>query len=696
MNAANPRLPDETLVDIAGRIAHIGGWIAEPASGHAFWSKEVCDIHGVPHGTSPTIAEAIAFYPPEWRPWAQQLFDGCVQNGTPVDAELQIISADGKRKWVRVIAEAVYGAHGEIVRAQGAFQDISAAKQSEHHRNVLDHRLATMMESITDAVLMVDRGWRFCYLNSYAERLLQCKREDVIGTVLWDRFPDAIGGRYYREYHRAMRDNVSVWFEDYYAPLDLWTEIRAYPSEDGLAIYFLDISERKSAEEKINTLAYFDKLTGLPNREMLLDYVLEGVRANRRDGHYRALLIIDLDNFKIINDTRGHDKGDELLLLVAARLREQIDTRDILARFGGDEFVILLHDLGNDGAAAEQAARATALRIVDSLAPSFAIAGLPEFTSASIGLTLFDGEVVSPDELLKRADLAMYHAKAAGRNTYALFTPDMQARLADRVALETDLRQALALGHFVLHYQPLARVDGSMTGVEALVRWNHPTRGLVPPNDFIPLAEESGLILPLGQWVMHTACELLARWAQQSATAQLTMAVNVSAHQLHRTDFVAQVQSVLAATGAPPQRLKLELTESLLVNDVEGTIAKMAQLNAIGVRFSLDDFGTGYSSLSYLHRLPLSQLKIDKSFVRDALGGQQGAAIAHTILALGKALKLSVLAEGVETAEQHAFIAHAGCGEYQGYLYSRPLTEAALVQFIQAATESQQALTLPP
>jgi diguanylate cyclase (GGDEF)-like protein/PAS domain S-box-containing protein len=687
MSTGKPRLPDETLVDIAGRIAHIGGWIADLASGHAFWSKEVCDID-----------EAIAFYPPEWRPRAQQLFDACARDGKSFDEELQLVCASGKRIWVRVIAEAVYGAGGDVVRVQGAFQDITAAKQNEHHRNVLDHRLSTMLESITDAVLVVDREWRFTYINGYAERLLQCKRDEVMGTILWDRFPDAVGGRYYREYHRAMRDNISVWFEDYYAPLDLWTEIRAYPSEDGLAIYFLDISERKQAEEKIHTLAYYDKLTGLPNRELLVNHVEEAVTANRRDQCYRALLIIDLDNFKTINDTRGHDKGDALLLMVATRVREQLCERDILARFGGDEFVILLHDLGADPARAEQAARAAAMGIVDGLAPSFEIAGLQEFTSASIGITLFDGELVSPEELLKRADLAMYQAKAAGRNTYALYTPDMQSRLSDRVALEADLRQGLSLQHFVLHYQPLAEVDGRMIGVEALVRWNHPVRGMVPPNDFIAPAEESGLILPLGQWVLHTACQMLARWADDPATADLTMAVNVSAHQLHRPDFVEQVMHVLDATGAPPQRLKLELTESLLVNDVEGTIAKMSELKAVGVRFSLDDFGTGYSSLSYLHRLPLSQLKIDKSFVRDALGGLQGAAIAHTILALGKALKLSVLAEGVETPEQHAFIAGAGCTEYQGYLYSRPLAEAALGDFIRASQQNaaiEQALTLP-
>jgi EAL domain-containing protein (putative c-di-GMP-specific phosphodiesterase class I) len=261
------------------------------------------------------------------------------------------------------------------------------------------------------------------------------------------------------------------------------------------------------------------------------------------------------------------------------------------------------------------------------------------------------------------------------------------------------LRQAIQTGQLFVAYQPIVHLGTEQSaGMEALVRWNHPVRGMVPPNDFIAPAEESGLILPLGQWVLKTACTVLARWAADPVSARLTMAVNVSAHQLHRADFVEQVLQVLAATGAPPQRLKLELTESLLVNDVEGTIGKMSQLKAVGVRFSLDDFGTGYSSLSYLHRLPLSQLKIDKSFVRDALGGHQGAAIAHTILALGKALKLSVLAEGVETPEQHAFIADAGCTEYQGYLYSRPLPEAALNEFIRAANArsmADQAVTLP-
>ncbi len=684
MSTSKPRIPDETLVQIAGRIAHLGGWIADLSSGAVFWSNEVCDILEVPHGTSPAIADAMAYYPPEWRARAKQMFDDCVDSGAGFDEQLQVVSARGKRRWVRVTAEAVYGGVGEVARVQGGFQDITEAKQAESHRRLLSSRLTTTLESITDAVVMLDREWRFTFINGTAERLLHCPRDDVIGMNIWQRFPEAVGGTYYQQYHRAMRENCSVAFVEHYAPLDLWTEIRAYPSDEGLAIYFLDISERKAAEARIHALAYYDKLTGLPNRELLVTDLERAITANRANGTYRALMIIDLDSFKTINDTRGHDKGDLLLQMVARRVRAAMGPTDVVARFGGDEFVILLDDLGTDRALAQYRAGVAADQLLDCFVAGFDIAGIDQYSTASIGVTLFDGEPLSPEDLLQRADLAMYQAKSAGRNAYALYAPELQARLIDRVALEADLRQGLSSGHFLLHYQPLAEVDGRMTGVEALVRWNHPTRGLVPPNDFIAPAEESGLILPLGQWVMRTACELLARWARDASTAHLTMAVNVSAHQLHRPDFVAQVLGVLAATGAPAERLKLELTESLLVNDVEGTIAKMDKLKRAGVRFSIDDFGTGYSSLSYLHRLPLSQLKIDKSFVHDALGGHQGAAIAHTILALGKALKLTVLAEGVETPEHLAFVSAAGCAEYQGYLYSRPLTEAALEQFIAA------------
>ena len=545
-------------------------------------------------------------------------------------------------------------------------------------------RLIATLESITDAFLMVDRNWILTYLNGEAERLLQCTRDEVIGMNLWDKFPDAIGGPYYHAYHKVMATNTSVSFEEYYEPLNLWTEIRAYPSEEGLAIYFLDISARKRTEAEIHTLAFYDKLTGLPNRQLLLNRVEHALELCQRAGRPGAVLFIDLDNFKAINDTRGHDKGDILLQLVAARLREVVRASDTVARFGGDEFVVLLEELGDDSGAAAARAQEIGSLVLGAFTATFPIAGVEQHSTPSIGITIFDGQSGTVDDVLKRADLAMYQAKAAGRNVISFFDPEMQARVTARVTLESDLRRALSLQQFVLHYQPQASIGGRLCGAEALVRWQHPQRGLVAPAEFIPVAEDTGLIVPLGRWVLASACRQLARWGQSRNTEMLEMAVNVSAHQFHRPDFVEQVLAVLKETGARPGRLKLELTESLLLKDVEGTIVKMQRLKQIGVGFALDDFGTGYSSLSYLHRLPLDQLKIDHSFIWDAFHEGHGAAIVRIIVALGKALKMSVLAEGVETADQFSFIVAEGCQSYQGYLLSRPLSEDALAEFIAA------------
>ncbi len=681
MNADRRKLSGETLAHIAGRVAHLGGWIADLESGRAFWSEAVCDIHEMPHGTHPTFAEALQYYRPESRALLQRAFEACIEHGTPFDVEAEMVSAKGRRRWVRSIGEAVRD-NGRTVSVHGAFQDITAAHQAEQQRLKTAARLTATLEDMSNGFVMINRDWTFGYLNRSAEQTLQCKREDVLGRNIWECFPAAKGTRYEIEYTRAMRDHCAVAFEEHYAPLDLWTEIRAFYSDEGLAVYFVDISQRKSNEAAIRKLAYFDSLTGLPNRQLLLARLHDALELSQRDRRYRAVLTIDLDNFKSLNDTRGHEKGDILLMLVSERLQSIVKDGHFIARFGGDEFVVLLGDLGAGVEEAARSAQACAQAVLDGFAHSFEIAGLAQYSTASIGIALVDGEPLTPDEVLKRADLAMYQAKAAGRNTAVLFNPSMQARVSHRVELEGALRHALARNEMLLHYQPLADVKGHMTGAEALARWQHPSLGMVAPADFIPIAEDTGLILPIGTWVLQTACTLLARWGAHPATGQLTMAVNVSAIQFHRPDFVEAVMAVLDQTGANPARLKLELTESLLIKDLAGTIAKMERLRAIGVGFSLDDFGTGYSSLSSLHRLPLDQLKIDQSFVRDALQAQHGAVIARTILALGRALDLAVLAEGVETAEQHAFIIGAGCRAYQGYLFSRPLPEAALDDFI--------------
>ena len=434
-----------------------------------------------------------------------------------------------------------------------------------------------------------------------------------------------------------------------------------------------DITERKKAEETINELAFSDQLTGLPNRALLLDRLKQSMTASARSGSCGALLFIDLDHFKALNDTLGYDMGDLLLKQVAQRLASCVGAGDTVARLGGDEFVVILQNLGaNEGGAAIMV-ETLGEKILSSLNQSYKLDNVDYHSTPSIGATLFKGDQTRIDDLMKQADLAMYKSKDAGRNALHFFDPDMETAVMERAALERDLRRAVHERQFLLQYQAQV-VDGDrVTGAEVLVRWQHPQRGMVSPAEFIPLAEETGLILELGNWVLETACAQLALWGTRPEMAHLTVAVNVSARQFRHPDIVAQVLSILERNGANPQRLKLELTESLLVENVQDIIEKMFALKAKGIGFSLDDFGTGYSSLTYLKRLPLDQLKIDQSFVRDVLNDPNDAAIARTIVALADSLGLGVIAEGVETVAQRDFLAASGCHAYQGYLYSRPL-----------------------
>lgn len=408
-----------------------------------------------------------------------------------------------------------------------------------------------------------------------------------------------------------------------------------------------------------------------------------------------ALLFIDLDNFKDLNDTLGHDMGDQLLQQVAERLSNHVRAQDTLARLGGDEFVLMLEGLNLNPAQAGQQVENVGKKINAALAAPYALKGRSHISTASIGIALFPSERSTVDEVLKRADMAMYQAKAAGRNALCFFDPKMQAEVNARARLEVDLRHSLGQRDFILHYQPQVDVNGQLVGAEALVRWQHPTRGLVPPDEFIPLAESTGLILPLGRLILHSACLQLVAWAAHPQLAQLTLAVNVSARQFHHPDFVEDVIAALTESGANPQRLELELTESQLVEDVETLIGKMKQLKARGVLLALDDFGAGYSSLNYLKRLPLDQLKIDQSFVHDLLEHTSDAAIVRTILALGANLNLAVTAEGVETQEQYDALQHMGCRRFQGYLFAKPGPAHATRHWPVAATWQNKAARTP-
>ena len=435
----------------------------------------------------------------------------------------------------------------------------------------------------------------------------------------------------------------------------------------------IDISGRKAAEEEARYLAFYDALTELPNRRLLVDRLQQVLASSSRTGMASAVLFVDLDNFKTLNDTRGHEVGDMLLTEVARRLKSHVRELDTVARLGGDEFVVVLQNLGTDPTEAAGQPRMLGEMLRAHLAQPSDLAGHEHHCSASIGITLLHGQRTSVNEILKQADMAMYRAKDAGRNTLRFFDPDMQQAVNRRATLEAALHNGLRQNQFLLLYQAQVDETGRIAGAEALVRWQHPEHGMVSPGEFIALAEDTGLIVPLGHWVMETALRQQAQWRQHPQLAHLTLSINVSARQFHQDDFVSQVVRLLQLTGADPTHIKLELTESLLLKNVEGVITTMLALRELGLGFSLDDFGTGYSSLSYLKRLPLDQIKIDQGFVRDALVDPNDAAIARSIIALANSLGLDVIAEGVETEEHHHFLLQHGCRAFQGYFFGRPV-----------------------
>lgn len=547
-----------------------------------------------------------------------------------------------------------------------------------------EERFEQIAEQSRTFVWEVDSEGKFTYVSTMVEKILGYRSEELVGHKYFCDLHPIEGREVFQKivdeiFERkesfenltnlaSTRDGNAVW---------LSTNGIAMVNIDGNLIGYrgsnTDISERKFSEEKINGLAFFDQLTALPNRTLLQDRLKQAMAASSRSGNYGALIFIDLDNFKTLNDTLGHDIGDSLLKLAAQRLSLCVREGDTVSRFGGDEFVVVLGGLSSNETDAATVGELVAEKILASLNQPYFLRGINHRSTASIGITLFKGDSTSIDDLMKQADLAMYKSKDAGRNGLSFFDPKMELTLKERAALEEDLRIGIEEKQFVLYYQAQVVKNDHIIGAEALVRWHHPTRGMVSPMEFIPVAEETGLILPLGEWILKTACMQLALWSRIPEMAEVTIAVNVSTRQFGQNDFVAQVLSILRETNANPKRLKLELTESLLVQNVEEVIEKMVALKNEGVCFSLDDFGTGYSSLSYLKRLPLDQLKIDQSFVRDLLVDPNDAIICKSTIALAESMGLSVIAEGVETQEQRDALSEIGCHSYQGYWFSRPV-----------------------
>jgi diguanylate cyclase (GGDEF)-like protein/PAS domain S-box-containing protein len=806
-----PKDPTRQLLALLEHAAGAGTWALELPNGCLTWTEPLAVLLEVPLNAATVYKDPLDFYAPESRELMMEAIHACLNHSAPFDKEVQVITARGRRFWARTLGEAFHDASGTVVRIQGVLQDLTIKKRSEQESLILTMRLSTTLASITDAFVTLDRQGRFTYVNHESERLLGRASIELLGQRIWDELDINVNGRTRREMLTAMNSGKHIEFEEFYEALGKWLELRAYPFEDGLAVYIRDvtdrrqsqeqllllmtsishlndivlitearsldmpgprivfvndaferqtgyhrdevlgqtprllhgpltqrpeldrirsalrevqpvraelinykkngeqfwieleivpvdyfgrglthwvavardITERKAAEDEIEHLAFYDALTQLPNRQLLMDRLQQALSQGASHTQIGALMFIDLDNFKVLNDTLGHSKGDLLLQQVATRLSSCVRKTDTVARLGGDEFVVMLEDLGDDPQVATAKTRVVGEKILAALSEPYDLAGYQHHSTCSIGITSFSQDQESIGDLLKQADLAMYQAKAEGRNSVCLFDPEMQAAATASAALNTELRQGLRNHEFLLHYQPQVGRDGRMVGVEALIRWMHPKRCMVFPDDFISQAEESGLILPLGKWVLETACAQLACWAKRPETEMLSISVNVSVRQFRHPEFVELVMSIINQAGICAHRLKLELTESLLATDIEVTIAKMGRLKTAGVTLSIDDFGMGYSALSYLKHMPLDQLKIDRNFIKDVLTDPNDAAIARTIIGLAQSLGLAVMAEGVETEAQREFLVRHGCEQYQGYLFCKALPINELEAFMQ-------------
>jgi len=592
-------------------------------------------------------------------------------------AEEQIVDEIGNTREFEVRKTALFKNNGERKGLVVIGRDITDRRLSER-----ELRIAAAAIESQEGIMITDANNRIVRVNRAFTRLTGYSPIEVIGKT-----PAILqSNRHNTAFYEAMWEKLApekfwqgeVWDRRKSGEIyPKWLTITAVTDPAGKVTNyvgaFTDLSEHKDAEAAIHRLAFYDPLTDLPNRRLLNDRLELAMAVSARNQVYCAILLIDLDNFKIINDTKGHGVGDLLLIEVAKRLKACVRQGDSVARLGGDEFVVMLENLHLDEDKASAQAKRVGEKVMEGLNQSYMLGCYEHHSSSSIGINLFSGVGLTSEEVIKHADTAMYEAKHAGRNTMRFFDPNMQASLEARMSLELALRQALTKNQLQLYYQTQVDNTGHVLGAEVLLRWVHPQHGMISPAQFIPIAEESGLILPIGEWVLYNACLQLRIWENDLLTRDLQLAVNVSARQFSHPDFVVQLCEILKQTGADANKLKLELTESLVMHNVNETIEKMEELKLLGIRFSMDDFGTGYSSLSYLKKLPLSQLKIDQSFVRDIITDQCDAVIIQTIIGMANNLGLNVIAEGVETKQQLACLEHLGCLTYQGYLFSRPV-----------------------
>ncbi|WP_083960577.1 GGDEF and EAL domain-containing protein [Methylomonas lenta] len=613
------------------------------------------------------------------------------QAGHLIMLEDQIVNDEGRLIDIEIRKTPIFHKNGQPKAMVVICRDISNIRQAEYQLRIAEAAIETQ-----EGIMITDEDNFILRVNKAFTRLTGYQPKDVIGKK-----PSILkSGRHSKEFYQNMWATLKrekfwqgeVWDRrkngDIYPK---WLTINAVTGADGRACNyvaaFTDISQHKEAQAAIHRLAFYDPLTDLPNRRLLQDRLQQCLKNCSRHHHYGAVLIIDVDHFKTVNDTMGHHVGDQLLIYIAKQLEQSVRIGDTVARLGGDEFIILLENLGHIERMALVHVEEIAQKILNAVNTSVQLNNREHHNSISIGISMFNEQKNSFDETLKRADAALYQAKDAGRNTLRFFDPEMQALMESRLTLESDLRHAQELDQLSLHYQAQQDKNNQIFGAEVLLRWTHSHRGSISPAEFIPIAEETGLILPIGYWILQTVCEQLKIWSEHPISQNLYLAVNVSARQFRQADFVERVSAIILNSGANPTKLKLELTESLVLDNVADTIEKMHKLKRLGIQFSMDDFGTGYSCLSYLKKLPLSQLKIDQSFVRDIIVDRNDAIIAQTIIGMGHNLGLNVIAEGVETQEQRQCLESIGCDAFQGYLFSRPLP---LLEFEQLAIQTNE------
>jgi len=599
-----------------------------------------------------------------------------VLGGRIQNLELAMRHRDASTVWVSVNAQYVYDADGRVVGVEGTARNVTDRKVAEAER----HKLASALRQTADAVVITDREGVIEYVNPAYEAVTGHTSAEAVGNMpslvksghhdqrfyqhLWETI---LAGEVYSEVFVNRRKDGSVYYEA--------KTITPLKDGRGRITHFIstgkDITEQMQTQEKLHFMAHHDALTHLPNRVLFLDRVEQALARARWHDRLVALMFLDLDRFKTINDSLGHDFGDRLLAQIGERLQEGIRDRDTVARFGGDEFVVLLDDIASEDDVAQLAER-----VLDLLAPPFVIDERELHITASIGISCFPNDGADPKTLMRHADVAMYRAKDLGRNTYKFYSEDMGARAFQHLTLENALRHALARQEFELYYQPqVDAAQGRLIGVEALLRWHHPDLGVVGPGEFVPLLEETGLIVPVGEWVLRTACEQLAQW-QAAGAAGLRMAINLSARQFAEARLGGNIERVVAGCGIEPGTLELEMTESVFMRHADATTETVSALRAMGVRLAIDDFGTGYSALNYLKRFPIQTLKIDRSFVREVITDPDDAALTAAIIAMARSLSLEVIAEGVETEAQAMFLRRHQCQRMQGYYFGKPAPAA--------------------